>query len=231
MNDTTGSIPGAQVGDSVNLQSYVSYTPVQYNNIPCFAAGTMIRTKGGESAVENLQAGDLVWTRDHGFQPLRWVGRAVLSRRDLLARPHLAPITLHRGALGPDMPAADLTLSPQHRVLLRGWELELTLGVEEAFAAAKYLLGRAGVIRDTACDGISYHHLLFDRHEVIESNGLLSESFLVGETIRKGMDEAQLRELNDLFPGFVHDATSARNTPARPILSQHEVVVLERLAA
>ncbi|MEM1238119.1 MAG: Hint domain-containing protein, partial [Pseudomonadota bacterium] len=40
---------------------------------PCFTHGALIETPEGDKAVEHLQAGDLVMTRDHGAQPLKWV--------------------------------------------------------------------------------------------------------------------------------------------------------------
>jgi hypothetical protein len=42
--------------------------------VPCFARGTMIRTPDGERPVETLVGRRLVETRDHGPQPLRWLG-------------------------------------------------------------------------------------------------------------------------------------------------------------
>ena len=47
---------------------------IENTAIICFAAGTMILTAEGERAIETLTAGDMVWTLDHGYQPLRWIG-------------------------------------------------------------------------------------------------------------------------------------------------------------
>ncbi len=231
MNDTQAQIPGVSVGDSVQLQNYTNYTPITYNSIACFAAGTEIETVCGMRPVETLAVGDSIITRDHGPQAIRWAGCSVLSHRDLLARPHLAPIVIEKGALGPDQPSRKLRLSPQHRILLQGWDLQLTLGVEEGLAPAKFLLGRPGIYRDTGCRRVSYHHILFDHHEVINSNGQWSESFLLGETIRTGMDHAQTTELQELFPDLRAFESLAHGSPARMILHRHEVSVLDKLAA
>uniref|UniRef100_UPI00178CEACB Hint domain-containing protein n=1 Tax=Falsirhodobacter sp. alg1 TaxID=1472418 RepID=UPI00178CEACB len=41
----------------------------------CFTAGTSILTQDGLRSVEDLKVGDMVMTRDHGAQPLIWVGK------------------------------------------------------------------------------------------------------------------------------------------------------------
>src|SRR6056297_1430822 len=47
---------------------------VNVDQVPCFVAGTLIKTPLGDVPVEQLQAGDLVITQDHGAQPVRWAG-------------------------------------------------------------------------------------------------------------------------------------------------------------
>ncbi|HLQ19262.1 MAG TPA: Hint domain-containing protein, partial [Tabrizicola sp.] len=69
----------------------LTFTDIENLIIVCFTAGTQIITDRGAVAVEALAAGDLVLTRDNGMQPLRWVGRRVLSAADLVARPELQP--------------------------------------------------------------------------------------------------------------------------------------------
>ncbi len=54
---------------------------VTINSVPCFVAGTLIRTPDGDVPIESLRPGDLVLTLDDGPQPLRWVGSRVVPRR------------------------------------------------------------------------------------------------------------------------------------------------------
>lgn len=42
--------------------------------VVCFARGSMILTDRGEVAVENIEADDLIQTKDNGFKPVRWIG-------------------------------------------------------------------------------------------------------------------------------------------------------------
>lgn len=142
--------------------------------IPCFTAGTLIDTPEGRKPVEWLRPGDLVTTRDHGAQPLRWVGK----RRVDAWRDH-APIRFEPGAI--DNPEA-IEVSPQHRMLLCGWRAEIHLGAPEVLIAAKHLINGHSIRRAPRAN-VTYVHLLLDRHEILTANGAGSESFFPGDTI------------------------------------------------
>ena len=72
-----------------------------------------------------------------------------------------------------------VTVSPQHRVLVTGPEAEVLFGTNRLLVPAVHLVGLAGVTRQET-DTISYYHLVFDRHRIVETAGLLSESFCPG---------------------------------------------------
>lgn len=78
----------------------------------CFVAGTLIETADGPRPVEALQPGDLVLTRDHGLQPLVWVGQSQIDAARLDSCPNLRPIVIEPGALGRGLPQRPLTVSP-----------------------------------------------------------------------------------------------------------------------
>ena len=229
MNDTGTDIPGATVGDTLALQSFANYTPVSYASIPCLAAGSRVATDKGEIPVEDLRPGMLVQTFDNGMQPIRWIGSTRLTRRELLSEPKLAPIRIEAGALGENLPLRTLTVSPQHRVLLDGWEVELNFGVDEALAPAIGLAGLPGIERVIPHDGVEYFHLLFDQHEIIFANGLPTESFFVGDTIRAGMDSEQLAEIMRLFPQLARQYGPMAGT-ARMVLKPQEMGAIRALA-
>jgi len=231
MNDTGTNIPGATTGTSFNLTDYNNYTPIKYKALLCFVAGTRIETDKGNRPVEKIRIGDLVFTKDHGLQPVRWAGHVKLSNRDLLARPHLHPVLIPASSFGLNLPRRDLFVSPQHRVLLNGWQVELNFGIDEVLAPAKALVGRNGIRVDADRHEVSYYHIMFDRHEVIYSESLATESFLVGDTIQEGMDQELLAEILELFPELDTDQSVERNAPARPILRRFEVNTLETFAA
>ncbi len=193
--------------------------------IPCFTPGTLIATDCGEVPVEMLKVGDHVLTLDNGYQPLRWIGRRDLGAADLLANPKLRPILFAHGSCGRGLPLQDMRLSPQHRLLLSGHIAELVTGEAEVFAPAHHFVGLPGIVQDIGAAGASYIHLLFDRHEVIRSAGLWTESFQPGLATVAGMDAAQLDELNTLFPGLCA-ANSAAYPAARSTVKRHEAWVI-----
>ncbi|MFN4160094.1 MAG: Hint domain-containing protein [Gemmobacter sp.] len=158
-----------------------------YASPPCLTPGTLIETPGGPRRIELLRKGDLILTRDHGTQPLRWIGRIALRAGVLSRLPHLRPIRIARNALGPGWPARDLLVSPQHRVLITGWQCELFFGEAEMLVAAKHLLGWHGVEVCSATRGVTYIHLMFDRHEVIMAENVWTESLFSG-----GLDDLMI---------------------------------------
>lgn len=179
----------------------VSFSPTIFDlRIKCFCAGTLIRTATGERPVEELRPGDLVMTRDHGLQPLRWCGVSTLSRAELDALPHLRPVRIDAGALGPDTPSLPLRLSPQHRVLVSSSIAARMFGARELLVPVIQLTELPGVAVEDAADGVSYHHLLFDRHEVVLSNGAATESLYTGPEALRALSPDAIAEIETLFP-------------------------------
>ena len=171
---------------------------VNFEDPPCFTPGTLIDTPDGTRRIETLQPGDLVLTRDHGPQPLRWIGRTRLTAADLAAKPQHRPVCIEAGALGQELPQRPLTLSPQHRLLFSGWRAELLFGEVEVLVPALALVGdRAGRVTDLP-DGVVYLHLLFDHHEIIRAEGAEVESLLPDWLTRENLPPAQRSELADL---------------------------------
>lgn len=184
--------------------------PFPFPPVPCFTAGTLIETPRGARPVEALRAGDLVVTRDHGAQPLLWVG---CSR--VRATGALAPVRIGAGVLGN---AAALLVSPQHRILIDDWRAELFFGLPEVLVAAKHLVDGCGVVRVPG-GMVDYFHLLFARHEVVYSNGIASESYFPGHALALG-DAAARAELLALFPDLERLAGGLRC--ARPVMRGRE---------
>lgn len=186
---------------SGNVIGTMSFSNIE-TIVPCFTPGTLIATDRGEVDVDTLAVGDRVLTRDHGYQTIRWIGRRDLGAAELARLPKLRPVLIAKDALGQGTPSRDLRVSPQHRLLLRGARAELLTGEAEALAPAVHFLGQPGVARDAAAAGVRYIHLMFDRHEIVRSNGLWSESFQPGAATLSAMDAAVREELLTLFPGL-----------------------------
>lgn len=175
---------------------------VPEEGIPCFTSGTMILTDRGEVAIDDLRVGDLVMTCDNGLQPIRWIGSRKLGVPMLILRPNLRPIRIKAGALGENTPATDLIVSPQHRILVRSRIAQRMFGTCEVLVAAKQLLVLDGVDIAEAADGVEYFHMLFDRHEVVFSNGAETESLYTGPEALKSVGPAAQEEIFSLFPAL-----------------------------
>lgn len=103
---------------TVNSVMQTNYTRLFHNDFQsfaCFVEGTRLATPDGLSPIELLKVGDLVETADHGAQAIRWIGRSTV-----LQMGKMAPVCIKQGALGCGLPFADLKVSQQHRMLLRG---------------------------------------------------------------------------------------------------------------
>lgn len=156
-----------------------------------FAAGTHIATPRGEVPIERLKAGDRVLTRDSGLQKVRWVGASEVT---IDAE---APVIIRAGALGHDLPESDLVLAPSHRVLVFGEQALEMFGQSEVFVEARNLTFLDGVER-CAARNVTYHQVMFEKHEVVLSNGAWTESYQPAD----GVDTENGGDLATLFPAL-----------------------------
>lgn len=181
----------------------------------CFTRGTMIETAIGPRRIEGLRVGDMVVTADNGLQPILWIGRQKVP-----ATGRYAPIRFLKGAIGN---SDVLEVSPEHRILVTGWQAELLFGADEVLVAAKHLVnGDTIYARKSA--SVEYIHLLFSQHEIIVAEGVESESYLPGHAMTRADGDVQA-EVLAMFPEI--DSVAAQHwTPARPVLKQHEAMLL-----
>ncbi|MGO4915566.1 Hint domain-containing protein [Pseudogemmobacter sp. W21_MBD1_M6] len=165
-------------------------------NIICFASGTRIMTPQGERAIETLRPGDMVVTLDSGPQPIRWI-----DSRTVPAYGNLAPIRFDTRVLNTHRP---LLVSPQHRMLIKGYRAELLFGQSEVLVSAKHLLDNQAVTQ--AVGGtVTYVHMMFDAHEIVYAEGAPSESFHPGDIGLSAVSDAAREELFRVFPDLRAD--------------------------
>ncbi len=191
-------------------------------------AGTLIDVEGGQKRVEDLVVGDMVRTKDSGYRPVRWIASRHLDPAALAVDPSLRPIRIRAGALGKAKPARDLVVSPQHCVLIDDWRCELLFGEDEVLAPAKSLLNDHSITVDHGAQGVTYYHFMFDRHEIVYSNGAETESYHPAAGGVAALDAAKRAELFRLFPDLEHDAGSY-GPQARATLKGYEAEVLMAL--
>lgn len=200
-----------RAGEGLNVTSEI---------LPCFVTGTFIETDAGEQKVENLSAGDMIVTMDHGLQPIRWIGHTTR-----VAQGKMAPILIEKNALGN---TRDLLVSPQHRMLIQGWQAELLFGVPEVLTPAKSLMSDQKIRRKFGGD-VCYYHILFDRHEIIFSEGIPSESFYPTSKNIFGFDAECRNEILELFPELGVENLHAYSQDARMGLKNKEGQILAEM--
>ena len=210
-----------RVNDAKGGDAAVSATSVT----PCFTPGTMIATPKGEVLVEELQVGDAVITRDNGIQLINWIGTRRFGGRELANNPHLYPVLIRAGSLGCGLPERDMRLSPNHRVLVSSDQTQLYFEEREVLVAAKHLVNNRGVYEVESL-GTTYIHFLFDRHEVVLSNGSWSESFQPADASLRGLGNAQRQEIFEIYPDLTKKRIGTQYRPARRVLSQAEAMRL-----
>lgn len=191
----------------------------------CFTPDTRLMTPDGARAIQSLRPGDLILTRDNGPQPVLWSGHRRMSGARLYAMPHLRPIRFRAGALGEDRPDADLLVSPQHRMLVKGASAQALFNTAEVLVAAEDLVNDVSIAVDHALREVTYVHILLERHNIVWANGLETESFHPSNTALDTIDPAQREGLLTLLPE-VAENPQAYGDYARRNLSASEAAIL-----
>jgi hypothetical protein len=218
-------------GDSTSGTAvYADGTTVNFTEIEnltvCFAKGTQIKVSDGIRAIESLQVGDKLATKDNGLQSIRWIGKQTLSADKLDNYPKLKPIRIRAGALGEGMPSRDLIVSPQHRIVVRSRIAIRMFDAQEILVPAKHLIGLQGVSIATDMREVTYYHLLCDNHEIIEADGAFAETLYTGTEAMKAMSPEALEEITLIFGDQLSTSRPlARFTPkgrqAKKLIERH----------
>ena len=212
-----------------SLGDPMPYAQIAQQTTPCFTAGTWIDTPAGARRVETLCVGDLVRTRPHGPQTIRWIGRRSVKLAPYFPKDKLRPIEISIGALGQGLPREPLRLSRQHRVLVSSPINQRMFGTQDSLIAAVKLTDLPGIHIDTDCTEVTYIHLLFDQHEVIFANGAPCESLHTGPEAIKSISPAARAELFAIFPELMTAPNQRRlaalcpeNRQQRHLIARHK---------
>lgn len=191
----------------------------------CFGQGTKILTAAGYKTVETLKGGDMVMTRDNGMQAIRWIGSTHVPATVMANDQDMRPVKIAAHTFGENMPEQDLIVSRQHRILVEDWRAELLFDSEKVLVPAHSLVNEKTVTNENPVDGITYFHIVFDEHEVIDAQGLMTESFHPCRATVMGMKPEARVELFKLFPELSPEQTDAEAVafePAYPMLKGFE---------
>ena len=159
----------------------------------CFLGGTRIATPDGETAVEDLKAGDLVVTHRGGmtvFQPVRWVGSGKMNKARQIED---YPIRIRTGAFIDNVPHRDLLVTSEH-----------CLFVEGKLIPARMLVNSRSIAVDTSIANYDYFHVELEAHAILVAEGMEAESYL--DTGNRG--NFLNGEIANLRPDFTVDPTN-----------------------
>ncbi|WP_336947639.1 Hint domain-containing protein [Asaia sp. HN010] len=138
---------------------------------PCFLAGTLIEMEGSAKPVEDIRIGDHVMTYQNDVCEQReviWAGRRKItidaSKPDDLAD---YPVRVVRNALGEGRPFKDLLITAEHCLFLDG-----------AFVPVRMLVNGQSIYYDTKITQYECFHIETEKHAILMSDGILSESYL-----------------------------------------------------
>jgi hypothetical protein len=151
-----------------NTGSSNAFQGSDVNAYLCFALGSLIETPDGERAVETLKIGDLVRTATGSETKILWVGRQSVAK--YCATPTAQPVRIRAGALGNDLPHADLTVTADHGMVIDG-----------------YVINASALVNNDTIDFVpvaelpeqfAYYHIETENHDVILANGAATETFV-----------------------------------------------------
>jgi hypothetical protein len=190
-------------GDTCGGGSY-SGVAVIHEGPAGFLRGTRIRTPNGTVRVEDLRPGDAVATRFNNAQTVRWIGRQSFDSCFVVTDRSLIPVRIRAGALGADLPARDLYVSPGQAILIKN-----------TLVPAASLVNGLTVTQDWVPEVVAYFQIDLGVHDCVIAESAWSETFADGPGLREMFHNHA--EFHDMYPDHLAPAvvTLCASRPAR----------------
>ena len=181
---------------------------------PCYLCGTMIETRDGLKAIEEIRAGDMVYAYEGSarvLKPVTWVGSGHHSvRRN---RPDdVAGYAIHivKDALADNIPYKDMRITPEH-----------CLYIDEKFIPARMLVNHHSIRYDYSKTEYTYYHLELEKHGVIKADGVLSESYLNTDNHKNFHNPEKVVQLRQETKDWAQDAAAPLETSREAVEPVH----------
>ncbi|MGV6838783.1 MAG: Hint domain-containing protein [Planktomarina sp.] len=196
------------------------------SGIICFTGNTFLEGPDDPIEVNKLRPGDKILTRDSGLQAIQWVGRRRITGARLHIMPHLRPVRIKAGALDQASPCREVPVSPYHRILVKGRVAQDLFNTDEVLVAAKDLVNGRTIYHESRVAEVTYYHILFAQHEVMQADGVWCESFHPAHMDLSSLDSEEQSALYMQFPNLQEDVYSYGDT-ARRSLNTSEAALLQ----
>jgi hypothetical protein len=129
----------------------------------CLTADSLVDTPNGPVAVQDLRVGMPVDTLD-GPKLMRWIAHKTVSAKDMAHNDKLRPVLIRADSLGVGIPARDMQVSRQHRMLVSSAIAERMFGIRDVLIPAIRLTALPGIDVIDPQTSVTYFHILFDTH-------------------------------------------------------------------
>ncbi len=183
-----------------------------------FAHGSLVTTTRGPVAVEDLEPGMKLITREHGSQPVQWIGAMRLVPQATATSAHDARMTrIMSDAFGFTRPERDLMAGPGARMLRKG-----VGDGPDMLVPVRNLSDGVQVIDIVPPSPVMVHHLCLRKHGTILVNGLEMESFHPGIGFERNMGQnmLSLSLFLSMFPHIIRpEDFGAMTYPREPLIS------------
>lgn len=223
----------ANMGDITNGSVSLN---VDYQ-VTCLCEGTEIMTANGPRAIETVRVGDFLLNEGGIAKQVIWIGSSTMSAEMLDQDEDTRPIRILAGAFGAAGPQADLYVSPQHRIVIEGAAPALLFGEERVLVAAKHLVASGIAEQTNPGTEVRYFHVMLEEHELLVTNGLVTESF---QPARRTLDVMSKENQDRLLAAIEAlgveemltrpDALPSLNRREGTVLAAHLATALLRIA-
>ena len=156
---------------------------------------------------------------------VRWIGSCAFGGPHTTTEATGYPIRIKADALGDLRPVQDLIVSPRFRVLSNHPSCAALFGSSETLAPAVDLMDGDTVLEVRPPEDLMFYNLMFDSHQIIQANGLDTESYHPGNFGVSVMTLEMQHHLRQIFPHLDGDLARFGRT-IRPILKGFEAEVL-----
>ncbi len=181
-----------------------------------FARRTLIQTTDGETAIEDLQPGDMINTTSGEPARLIWIGSSSFFPIETGRRIPL--ISIMPGSFGQSRPNSALTVGPGARILHTPPRLRSETNAAGMLTPLSELLDGVSVFEVAPPTPVRLFHICLERHAVIHAGGIEMETFCPDANDFRLLPNSLQSRFLSMFPQISHIAdfgpSAHRRAPA-----------------